>query len=189
MNHESKITMVNTSTRFEVNLTSRLHGKGWKSQYKVWCIIVTFNMSVKVYNFTGNLIVCWKAYPDWQQKHQSSVLLSLCTGNPPVTGGFPAQSHAERVLISGHHHRTDRQMEDWINEHGDSCLPSNSTAGENYCFIRGLCCNYTTSFLLKVTCKMKFENLFQSQWDYRVSIITAPTKCTIWSRHSSNFSI
>ena len=41
-----------------------------------------------------------------QRKHQSSKLLSLCEGNPPMTGGFPSQSasNAESVSLSLCHH-------------------------------------------------------------------------------------
>ena len=40
------------------------------------------------------------------RKHQSSALLALCEGNPPVTGGFPTQraSNAENVSIWWRHH-------------------------------------------------------------------------------------
>ena len=41
-----------------------------------------------------------------QRKHQISVLLALCEGNPPVTGGFPSQraSDAEIISILCYHH-------------------------------------------------------------------------------------
>ena len=43
-----------------------------------------------------------------QRKHQSSVSLTLCAGNLPVTGEFPAQmdSDAENVCIWWRHHVT-----------------------------------------------------------------------------------
>ena len=42
-----------------------------------------------------------------QRKHQSSVLLALCEGNPPVTGGFPSQraSNSEIISMSYSYHR------------------------------------------------------------------------------------
>ena len=43
---------------------------------------------------------------DWQQRrHQSSAILALCEGNPPVTGGFPSQwaSNEESVPILWRH--------------------------------------------------------------------------------------
>ena len=48
-------------------------------------------------------IVCWKASSGLQQSsHQSSTLLALCEGNPPLTGGFPSQraSNVEIILMS-----------------------------------------------------------------------------------------
>ena len=41
-----------------------------------------------------------------KRKHQSSVLLAFCEGNPPVTGGFPSQraSNVENISIWWHHH-------------------------------------------------------------------------------------
>ena len=49
------------------------------------------------------LIVCSGAD---QRKHQSSAILGLCEGNPPVTDGFPSQraSNAENVSIWWPHH-------------------------------------------------------------------------------------
>ena len=46
--------------------------------------------------------VCSRAH---QRKHQSSALLALCEGNPPVTGGFPTQwaSNGESVSSCRHH--------------------------------------------------------------------------------------
>ena len=46
---------------------------------------------------------------DWSNviwKHQSYALLTLCDGNPPVTGGFPSQriSHTESDFMSWRHH-------------------------------------------------------------------------------------
>ena len=40
------------------------------------------------------------------KQHQSSALLPLCEGNPPVTGGFPSQraSNEESVSMSWRHH-------------------------------------------------------------------------------------
>ena len=40
------------------------------------------------------------------KKNQRSILLALCEGNPPVTGGFPSQwtSNAESVSISLRYH-------------------------------------------------------------------------------------
>ena len=41
-----------------------------------------------------------------QITHQSSILLTLCEGNPLVTGGFPSQraSNVESVSMSWSHH-------------------------------------------------------------------------------------
>ena len=51
--------------------------------------------------------VCFDVH---QRKHQSFVLLVLCEGNPPVTGGFPSQkaSNAESISMRWCHHVAPR---------------------------------------------------------------------------------
>ena len=59
-------------------------------------------MSTMVSQITGISIVCWTACSGTDQRnHQSLLLLALCEGNPPVTGGFPSQraSITENVFI------------------------------------------------------------------------------------------
>ena len=52
------------------------------------------------------LAVCSKVFSCWHHKHQSSALLTLCEGNPPVTIGFPSDgqwpvmaSDAKRISV------------------------------------------------------------------------------------------
>ena len=59
----------------------------------------------------SQIIVHWAAWPtatsvSQQWKHQSFALLTLCEGNPPVTGGFPSQkaSNVESVSMPWRHH-------------------------------------------------------------------------------------
>ena len=66
-------------------------------------------MSVVVTQIIANLTVCSTAcWGKQQRNHQSSALLDLCEGNPPVTGGFPSQraSNAESISMSWHNHST-----------------------------------------------------------------------------------
>ena len=51
--------------------------------------------------------VCLPVCAGWdRRKHQSSISLALCGGNPPMTGGFLSQraSNVESVSISWCHH-------------------------------------------------------------------------------------
>ena len=52
-------------------------------------------------SISGNLTVYSTTCSDWQQRHQTTGLLALCEGKPPVTGGFPSQmpSNIENILI------------------------------------------------------------------------------------------
>ena len=52
------------------------------------------------------------------KKHQRSLLLSLCEGNPLVTGGFPAQrdSNVEYVSIWWHHNEYSNWKDDQNND-------------------------------------------------------------------------
>ena len=59
-------------------------------------------MSLMGSQITSVLIVCSTVYSGAdQRKGQNSVLLTLCEGNPPMTGGFPSQraSNIEKVSI------------------------------------------------------------------------------------------
>ena len=58
--------------------------------------------SVKASQLSSNSTV-WSVN---KSKHQSSALLCLCEGNPPVTGGFLIQraNNAESISILLHHH-------------------------------------------------------------------------------------
>ena len=53
-----------------------------------------------------NWTSCYSA--EYQTKHQSSASLTICAGNSPETGEFPAQtaSNAENVSIWWRHHKT-----------------------------------------------------------------------------------
>ena len=71
-----------------------------------WCknipIFVTTwqwrHMGVMMFQITGNSTVCVKTYLGWQEKKRqnSTALLSLCAGNSPDTGEFPAKRPVTR---------------------------------------------------------------------------------------------
>ena len=82
-------------------------------------------MSDMASQITGVSIVCPTAD---QTKHQSSALLALCEGNPPVTGGFPSQrvSNAENVSFWWRHRGANlldnfNAMEDTMNKYVPMC--------------------------------------------------------------------
>ena len=58
------------------------------------------HMSVMTSVITDSFTVCSTASVRRQTKHQSSALLSLLWGDPPVTGGFPSQRSSNAEIIS-----------------------------------------------------------------------------------------
>ena len=103
-----------------------------------WLILQWRHMSVVQSQITIHSSVFSRAYSGWwqQQKNQSTALLALCEGNPPVTDGFLSQraSNGESISVSwlhqyncrfmmGHRRRTQhcclRDVEIWL----DPSLP------------------------------------------------------------------
>ena len=80
----------------------------WKGQRTLrWSLMS--NMAPQI---TGNATVCSKVCLDLHptpppKKNQSSELLVLCEGNPPVTGGFPSQRacNSESISMPWRHHQ------------------------------------------------------------------------------------
>ena len=65
------------------------------------------HMSITASQITSHSTVCSTAHSSWQQrKHQSSALLAVCKGNPPVSRRFPSQraSNVKSISISCPHH-------------------------------------------------------------------------------------
>ena len=60
-------------------------------------------MNLKASQITDNSTPCWTACPCWQHsKHQSSTLLALCEGNPPVTFSMSWHHHAHPSTSHSH---------------------------------------------------------------------------------------
>ena len=70
-------------------------------------------MGIMMSQITSNLTVCSAVFWGWQRwKHQSSVLLAICEGNPLVTDGFPSQKASVACQVINHH----CNIYDWLHE-------------------------------------------------------------------------
>ena len=82
-------------------------------------------MSIKASQVTKILIVCSTVFQsDKKRSNLWSILLVLCEGNKPVTGGFPSQRaiNVESVYILWHHHDSDdsiKQGKEATQEYGN----------------------------------------------------------------------
>ena len=69
------------------------------------CFTATPNDRRDIWNYRSTECLFNSLFRLTTKKHQRSASLSLCQGNPPVTGGFPAQrdSNAENISIWWRH--------------------------------------------------------------------------------------
>ena len=89
---ETSISFPNFSLPWEHFLCIVLKISGESLQWALWCLK---SLAAQPFFFSSLF-----------SKHQSSTLLNLSEGNPPVTNGFPSQrpSNGESVSLSWSHH-------------------------------------------------------------------------------------